>query len=217
MGTITVKGVGRVLARPDYVELSLSLRSVDMEYEKAMDMADGKIDQLTDALVAAGFKKDDLKTTDFNIGTEERNVRDKYGDSRREFAGFAVRHRLKICFDFDTGRLAKALSAVAGCTAEPNLSVNFTVKDQQAVSDELLRSACENARQKAEILCAASGVKMGQLLSINYNWGELNIYSRTDYSINEDCMSPKMLSKAMAIEPDDIDVSDSASFVWEIS
>ena len=38
------------------------------------------------------------------------------------------------------------------------------------------RSAAKNARKKAETLCAAIGAKVGSLVRIDYNWGEINIY-----------------------------------------
>ena len=92
------------------------------------------------------------------------------------------------------------------------------MKNPATVSEELLNSATENARAKAEILCKASGNALGQLLNIDYNWGELNVYSRTSYEV-EDCIQPLMaMSKCAApeIEPDDIDVSDTGAFTWEI-
>ena len=98
----------------------------------------------------------------------------------------------------------------------PQLTIAFTVKDATAINEEMLRSATVNAKRKAEILCEASNVKMGQLLSIDYNWGELNIYSNTRYDMAEDCMPMMAMPKSIDIEPDDIDVSDTATFVWEI-
>ena len=37
--TITVKGIGKASAKPDYVVLSMTLESNHMDYDKAMDMA----------------------------------------------------------------------------------------------------------------------------------------------------------------------------------
>ena len=66
-------------------------------------------------------------------------------------------------------------------------------------------------------MCEASGVELGQLLTIDYNWGELSIVSHTDYMLEEKCMAMPVGGLAdMNIEPDDIDVSDTATFVWEI-
>ena len=61
-----------------------------------------------------------------------------------------------------------------------------------------------------------SDVALVDLLSSDYNWGELNIYSDTRYEMSDDCIAAPMLAKSIEIEPDDIDISDSATFVWEI-
>lgn len=37
--TITVKGIGKVSAKPDYVVLSMTLESKHKDYDKAMNMA----------------------------------------------------------------------------------------------------------------------------------------------------------------------------------
>ena len=85
------------------------------------------------------------------------------------------------------------------------------------MNDALLREATINAKKKAELLCEASGVTLGQLLTIDYNWGELNIYSDTRYDMAEDClMALPTSATSIDIEPDDIDVRDTATFVWEI-
>jgi len=115
-------------------------------------------------------------------------------------------------------RLSQALAAIAGCLSHPELSIAFTVKDATAINEEMLRSATANAKRKAEILCEASGVELGQLLTIDYNWGELDIFSHTQYGLSDDCLyeaAPSM-ARSIDIEPDNIDVSDTATFVWEI-
>ena len=112
--------------------------------------------------------------------------------------------------------MAKTLSAIAGCVADPELSVNFTVKDSSAVNEALLKSAAENAKKKAEILCLASGASLGDLVNIDYNWGELNIYSNTRYCMEQECMAEMCAPSSIDIEPDDIDLNDSVTFVWEI-
>ena len=85
------------------------------------------------------------------------------------------------------------------------------------MSTALLESACVNAKAKAEILARASGVTLGSLVSIDYSWGELHLYSPTRYEMEERCMPmPCATTHDFEIELDDIDVSDSVTFVWEI-
>ena len=216
-GTITVKGIGRATAKPDTVVLSMSLDSRASEYDKAMEVASDNIEDITRVLMDVGFDKDAVKTTNFNVRTDYDSVKDRNGNYRQEFRGYIVSHNLKVEFTLDVKRLSQALSAIAGCLSHPQISISFVVKDAAAVNEEMLRSATANARKKAEILCDASGAALGKLLSIEYNWGELNICSDTRYSLAEDCLAVPMMAKSIDIEPDDITVSDTAVFVWEIS
>lgn len=215
--TITVKGMGRVTTSPDYVVISMSLMAQDNDYEETMKLAAKKIEYLNASLEEIGFEKKSVKTTNFNVRTDYERVKDRNGNYKSVFNGYICSHRLKVEFDFDTKRLAQTLYAISKCLAEPELSISFTVKDPSAVNKELLKSATINAKEKAQILCEASGVELGQLLSIDYNWGELNIVSHTDYMLEEKCMAMPVGGLAdIEIEPDDIDVSDTATFVWEI-
>lgn len=216
MRTITVKGIGAVSVKPDLIVLRLSMETAEYEYDEAMKAAAEKIDFLNKALEAAGFEKKSAKTADFRVRADYDRLNDGKGNYTSVFMGYKCRHELKIEFDFDTKRLAKALSEISKCIAKPEISIDFTVKDSSAVGGELLKAAVKNAREKAEILCAASGAKLGELLSIDYNWGELHLYSATDYDVEGKCM---MFGAAddMDIEPEEIKARDTATFAWEIA
>ena len=217
MKTITVKGMGRVSVKPDLIVLSMRLETEDKEYDKTMQLAAERIEQLNKSLEAIGFEKQSVKTTNFYVRTDYESVRDKNGSYKNVFKGYVCSHNLKVEFDFDTDRLAKALSAISDCVAKPEFSISFTVKAPANVSVELLKSAASNAKEKAEILCAASGVKLGELISIDYNWGEINVNSDTEYKIESRCMMKAEAGLSnIDIQPDDVNVNDTATFVWEL-
>lgn len=218
MRTITVKGVGTTSAKPDYIALSMHIEAVSLDYDRALAEAAERIEKLQTATAKVGYQKSDIKTSSFRVDTRYDNIKDCQGNYKREFSGYACVYQLKLSFDFDSKQLARVLSLIASCGAKPELSIAFTVKNPAKVNEELLKSATQNARAKAEILCKASGSELGQLLSIDYNWGELNLISSTQYEM-DDCVQPLMASKSCAvpeIEPDDIDVSDTVAFIWEI-
>ena len=152
MRTITVKGTGNASARPDYIILSLNIEVLSETYDHAMLEASVRIEKLQGVAVRVGYRKEDLKTTSFDVQTRYENVKDRQGNYKREFAGYACTYRLKLAFDFDSKQLAKVISAIADCGAQPELSIAFTVKNPARVSEELLINATENARAKAEIL-----------------------------------------------------------------
>ena len=216
MKTITVKGVGSAASKPDLVLLSIALRSINMDYERSMKEAADKVSELNESLIPLGFEKEAIKTTDFHVDTEYESKKDRYGNYYREFQGYAVTHDMKLSYDFDTKLLSRVLTAIALCASQPEISVRFTIKDPSAVRKLMLENAAKNAREKAEILCKASGVELGEIVTIDYNWGEVNVFSSTRYSALEECALGCSDGINMDIEPDEINASDTVTFVWQI-
>lgn len=215
--TITVNGVGKMSVKPDYVVISMTIEAKDKKYDEAMKMLSDKIERMQASIKAAGFAKDSLKTTSFNVNTDYSYVSRK-NVAERVFNGYYCTTEAKIEFDFEPETLAKAISAITESLADAQFNIMFTVKDKDAVKGELLAKAAENAKKSAEILCRASGANLGKLVSINYNWNEAHIFTTVNYRMFDEYGTVPMRCEAkMAdISPDDINLSDSAAFVWEI-
>lgn len=214
--TITVRGVGTASVKPDFIAVTLNIVSKDKEYSKSVEDANRRIELLQRAVVSSGFAKENLKTLSFNVRTNYEGETDEKGRYHNVFAGYVCRYTLKLSFDMDAKRLAETLTAISDSGANAEFSIQFTVKDPERVSAELLRSATENARQKAEVLCAASGAKLGTLLKIDYDWTDINVFSASTYTMERE----RGIVAAGAVpefEPEDIKSQDSAAFTWEIT
>lgn len=212
--TITVKGTAQVRRSPDQVVLELYLETLAMDYEKAMARAGQSVQDLTDAVKGAGFDGKALKTTSFDVSTHYRSESDDQGRHRQIFDGYQVSQGLRLEFDWDQSLLSQALHGLAKSRSNPRLDIRFTIKDPEEVQEELLANAAANARRKAAILTAASGVELGELLAIHYDWSDVHLYSDTSYR-----MKDRMLMESVSapnMEPADITFNDSASFVWQI-
>lgn len=212
--TITVKGVGTACVKPDYVVISLHITGEDTDYVKTINKANDKIEKLKAAINKFGFSDDDLKTANFSARSVYKNVQ-KMGNYTQQFSHYSSEYDLNLSFDFTQEKLSETLTAIANSGADASFSIDFTVKEPQKVAEELLISATENARYKAEVLCKASGKKLGELLSINYDWTDINVVSRSNYAIASE---PRMMSAVTVPEftPDDINSQDCATFIWEI-
>ena len=165
MRIITVKGTGNVSARPDYIILSLNIEVLSETYDRAMSEAAERIERLQGAAVRVGYRKEDLKTTSFDVQTRYENVKDRQGNYKREFAGYACSYRLKLAFDFDSKQLAKVISAIAACGAKPALSIAFTVRNPSPIIEQHLIHAQETARARAETPSTAARSTHGQVLN----------------------------------------------------
>lgn len=212
--TITVRGTGKVSLPPNQVEITLTLAAENKDYDEAMTQAAGQLDALRAALTAIGHEEKALKTANFDVSTRYDYHHDSSGNATRVFLGYACTQNLRLVFPFDAARLSETLSAISSCTADPELNVRFTVVDPSAVSDALLRSAAESARQKAEVLADASDVSLGDLVKVWYSWGDRDFASPTAFAAGNGLM--RAAKATMDFTPEDIDLTDQATFTWEI-
>ena len=212
---ITVKGIGNINVKPDLIIINMELESHKYDYDQTMKLATDSVSKLEKAIEEAGFNKKELKTTSFNIRTSYKSYYDENNKYKDKFDGYICEQGLKLQFDLDMQVLSKVLTAIAKSRVEPRLNIIFSVKDKEKVNEELLINATENARRKAEVLAKASRVNLGKLLTINYSWSEVGIYSKTTYEMKNKSIVMEN-SYSPNIEPDDIELSDTATFVWEI-
>ena len=212
---IVVKGIGKATAAPDLIVLDMNLEVCERDYEKTMRRSSEVLDILRAAVTSAGHDGKELKTTSFNINTRYESYRENGGHKQR-FVGYACYHGLKLEFDLDMAALEATLGAIAGCEAKPNFNIKFSIKDPNSVSEQLLESAVDNAKWKATVLAKAAGVKLGAIQRIDYNWSEHHLFSQTDYQLCDAIVCESAAPMAMEIEPEDINVSDTATVVWAI-
>ena len=153
----------------------------------------------------------------FNVSTKYESYRDNQNNYQQRFIGYSCSHGLNLEFDLDMEKLGATIGAIAKCEANPKFNIKFSIKDPNAVSEQLLESAVENAKWKATVLAKAAGVKLGEIQRIDYSWRDINLYSETDMIVVESALRvAEAAPEAMDIVPEDIDVSDTATVVWLI-
>ena len=212
---ITVKGIGNISVTPDLIIITMNLVSHKYNYDETMKLATESVNELEKAIEEVGFNKKDLKTTNFNITTSYKSYYDENNNYKSKFDGYKCEQDLKLEFDLDMEILSKVITAITKSKVEPRFNIRFSVKDKDEINKELLIKATENARSKAEVLTKAAIVTLGRLVSIDYNWSEINIYSNTTYEIENKSYAIAE-TYAPSIEPEDIKISDTVAFVWEI-
>ena len=126
---------------------------------------------------------------------------------------------MKIEFDSDNTQLGKILYALANSSLHPEFNISYTVKDREAAKNTLLAKAVSDAKEKAALLAGAAGLTLLQIQTVDYSWGEINMETRPMNRL----MSAKAAMNVCAeesysidMEPDDIEVSDTVTVVWEI-
>ena len=218
MRTIRVTGKGQIKVRPDMTQITMSLEGLYKDYNETLRLSSQDTETLTDILSGFGFERSDLKTLNFSVDTEYESYKDRDGSYKQRFTGYRYRHMLKVEFDSDNERLGKILYALANGKVRPEFRISYTVKDPEATKNTLLGKAVKDAREKASVLTEAAGIGLKDIQSIDYSWGEIDFeYRPMDGGIlAERCMAEPTAAYSLDIEPDDIEVSDTVTVVWEI-
>ena len=221
MRTIRVTGKGQIKVKPDTTRITMTLEGTYPDYGEALRHSSLDTEQLKDVLSAFGFERSDLKTLKFDVETEYESYKDK-GIYKQRFVGYKFRHMMKVEFPSDNNRLGKVLYALANCPVKPEFRLSYTVSDPEAAKNELLGKAVTDAKAKASVLTQAAGVTLKDIQSIDYSWGEIDFEYRpmNRMLMADECPAAPMVAEGasydMDIEPDDIEVSDTVTALWEI-
>ena len=217
--TIRVTGKGKISVKPDTIRLRISMEDTFREYDDALRHSTDSAELLKGMFEGLGYDRKALKTVLFNINTEYESYQDRDKSWKRRFKGYKYTHRMKLEFPADNKQLGKILYALAHCPVSPEFSIEYTVADPEAAKNELLGEAVKDSMAKAGILAAAANVKLGNIINIDYSWGEVDFVSRPLEELSLRCCKDacEPASYKMDIEPDDIDMSDTVTVVWNIA
>lgn len=220
MREIKVTGKGKLTVVPDRMIIIITLNGVEKEYKNAMKQSKILSQEVKDVFEKLGFENTDIRTRNFDIETRREGEYDEHDHWKWIFKGYEFIHVMSIEFDKNNELLGKIIHALSKCKSAPKLSLQYTVKDIETHKNELLRQAVADSRKKAKLLAEASGVSLGEIKHVDYSWGEMTfVSSKMDKFL--DCM--KLCDDSFEedffcvdIEPEDINISDTVTIVWEI-
>ncbi len=214
--TIRVTGKGQIKLKPDMMRITMTLAGLCPEYADTLQLSSQDTECIKTILEEFGIERSEVKTLNYEINPENERYEERKIYKYR-LVGYRYEHILKVEFDSDNERLGRILYALAHCPVDPRLDLRYTVKDKEAAKNALLGKAVADAKEKAAVLSQAAGVGLGDIQSIDYSWGEISFETRPMGRAWEPIMATEASpTYAIDIEPEDIDVSDTVTVVWEI-
>lgn len=218
MREMKVTGVGRLSVKPDRIRLMMNLSDTKKDYEKALEASSEMSEKLQKVFCGCGFEEEDLKTIRFSVDAEYEGYSDKNGNWKQRFKGYRFEQSLKIEFPSDNERLGKVLYALAKSGVKTEFRIQYTVADLEKCRNDLLGKAVADAKEKAAVLAAASGVKLGDISRIDYSFGNADICSEPVMlrSMAMDCSAKQEGTYGFNMVADDIQVDDNVTICFEI-
>jgi uncharacterized protein len=154
---ITVTGTGHVSAVPDEAEFSLGVTTKGQTARAALSANSAQMQQLIEALKAAGVEERDIKTQDVSVGAS-------YEADGKE-GGYSARNSLSVRVT-DLDRAPTILDAASRAGANEVYGPNLSRSGREGLEARALKDAVANARARADTLADAAGVSLGDVTAI---------------------------------------------------
>lgn len=161
--TINVTGNGKVSVAPDLTLLNFEVITTDLSPLTAQTENNKKMNQVYDNLAAKQVAKEDIETTAFSISPIWDYNQDK---KITELTGYRVTNSIvvKIRKIDQAGAVIIAVTE-AGVNSIQGLS--FDINDRAPHRLAALKAAAAEAREQAETVAIALGLRLGDVRSVN--------------------------------------------------
>lgn len=170
--TITVSGYAESEEKNQIANFSAGVTVVNDDKDKAVSEVNKKMEALLKAVKDLGIAESDIQTQSINVYQNQEIVRE--GGSRTKPGQWNASNTISIILrDVDK---AGALTDVLTQSGATNIyGPNFQLDTSKKAGDDLLAAAVADSRAKADMMAAASGAKVGGVVSI-FEGGQSSVY-----------------------------------------
>ncbi|MEN7548421.1 SIMPL domain-containing protein [Rapidithrix thailandica] len=206
---LEVRGQGELKAKPDVAVLHMQLKVVDMDFNAVMNNLNKKVNQITKHLVKAGFSKEQLKTSMYQIS--ENTL---WRNGTRIDSGYVGTQNLMVEVSTEEAELTKAINTLSESPVDSRISFSFKLSDekQKTVQAEVIRLAIRDAKSKAELIADESGLKLVMVKDIKY--GSSNIHPPVPMRMENFKVSAD--GAAAQFQVQDFNIQDEILVVWQL-
>jgi uncharacterized protein YggE len=159
--TVSVTGTGTVETAPDMATLMIGVTTQAATAAEALAANSEATEAVIARLTASGVEPRDMQTSNLSINPNWSG----YDSSTPTISGYVAMNLLTVRVRaLDT--TGAVLDAAVADGANTLNGMTFGLADPEPVLNEARKEAVADARSKAELLAAAAGVKLGEVVSI---------------------------------------------------
>lgn len=167
VNTISFSGKGEVVVKPDIATVSFGVTSENLDVSKAQTEATTKMNNIINLLKNKGVAEKDIKLTNYSIYPRYDYTRTSeiypYG-GKQILAAYVVSQTVEVKIR-DISKAGEILAGVGEFGVSDVSGLNFTVDNEDAVSDQARDLAIKDAKAQAKILAKSLGVRLVKITS----------------------------------------------------
>ena len=166
VNSLAVTGVGQVTVAPDIAYVSIGVHTESSDVGVAVANNAREVDNVMDALGAAGVSAEDMQTTNFSVYSYE----DYNFEGQPTGAIYSVDNTVYVTVR-ELDSMGDLLDSAVTAGAKSIWGIQFDVDDRSEAIAEARGLAVEDATRQAEEMAELTGVRLGDLVSVSYSTG----------------------------------------------
>jgi uncharacterized protein len=155
---ITVTGHGTVRAAPDRADCSFGVETQGGTAGEALAANGGAAVKVIEAVKKVGVAAEDVRT-------QQVSVHPRYSNDSQKIIGFSAENSVTAHIR-EISNVGAVIEAAVDAGANRVYGPTFVVSERAGRYEALLEAAFADARAKAEVLAAATGVTLGAVLNV---------------------------------------------------
>lgn len=163
--TIAISAEGKVSATPDLATVSLGVLTQGDTADGVQNESSKKINTIIDFVIKQGIDKNDINTSQFNIYPTQ-----DYRDGKSIITGYQANQTIVIKVrnvNESTNKLSTILGSVTKNGANQVNGVSLSFDDPDQFRQQARELAIVKAKEKAQQLADAAGLKLGRVVSLS--------------------------------------------------
>lgn len=151
---ITVNGRGSITAKPDIAYVSMGVDTIGSTANQTQKKNAAVMNKLIKTLKNMGIDKDDIKTTDYNIYTEQDYDKNT---KKNAITGYQVSNTMEVTVR-DVNNVGNVIDKAGEAGANKMYNIRFAISDDSSYYQQALNIATKNAESKAKAIAKGLGV-----------------------------------------------------------
>lgn len=158
---LSVSGEGKVYVIPDLATIDLSIVNEGKDIQDIIKNNTEAMNGLIADIKGLGIEEKDIKTIQYNLAPQYN-----WTEGRGQvFIGYKLTNTILVTIR-DFAKIGNVLSKADAKGVNSIGGISFSVEDPEKAQQEARMQAIKKAKQKAEDIAKASGIKLGKLINI---------------------------------------------------
>jgi len=159
--TIVFSGQGKAIGIPDVASITLSVITEKMTAKEAMTENAKIANDVVKFVKEAGIDEKDVKTQSFLL-----SPRYDWVEGKRIFKGYQLTSSLEVKIR-DLEKISDIIDGAVSRGANQVGDIQFVIDDPEKLKEEARNKAIDSAKERAESVAKATGLKLGKIVSFS--------------------------------------------------